>query len=155
MELFTREMQNIVSLTLNICLKCLKMLITWSGENVSICEKLWKAKQDKCSVSLCAESFCHFCSQQQSSGAASGPGITVSSFLLRSTAFSPLSLCLGSMALTTSINRRWEQQRVWTLHQGQAALNTMLKEQTGIDPRGRCIVGWMLLGYEECCTQGL
>lgn len=53
----------------------------------------------------------------------------------------PLSLSAGSIVLTTSINRQWDQQQARTLHQGQAAFNTMLMAQTGIKPTRMTLTG--------------
>lgn len=95
----------------------------------------WNELKNRCGVFRLF--LFHVCSQQQSSGDVSGPvrGIRELACLYYALLPPPsLSLSVGLIDLTTSINRRREQQLAWTLHQGQAAFNTMLMEQTGIKP---------------------
>lgn len=48
-----------------------------------------------------------------------------------------IAASVGSIVLTTSIIRHLQQQHARTLHQRQAAFNTMLMEQTASSSRGQ------------------
>lgn len=103
----------------------------------------WNELKNRCGVFRLF--LFHVCSQQQSSGDVSGPvrGIRELACLYYALLPPPpsLSLSVGLIDLTTSINRRREQQRAWTLHQGQAAFNTVLMEQNGIKPARKTLAG--------------